>query len=126
MPHGKILYFCIDSIHSFLPQPSFALSASRMGLRDAPTILPTFFPFLSLATRHSPCPLPALLSPSLSSRGARDLLCFAACTFVGANYVTLNIGRKLVLEMAASALVQWTIACLVIGLIYKPVFPALR
>ncbi len=45
---------------------------------------------------------------------------FVVCTFVGANYVTLNIGRKLAVELALSALVQWTIVCLVIGLIYKP------
>jgi len=49
---------------------------------------------------------------------------FVACTFVGANYVTLNIGRKLALELAASAFVQWTIVCIVIGLIYKPALAA--
>ncbi len=49
---------------------------------------------------------------------------FVACTFVGANYVTLNIGRKLALELAASALVQWMIVCIVIGLIYKPALAA--
>ena len=45
---------------------------------------------------------------------------FVVCTFVGANYVTLNIGGKLAAELAFSALVQWTIVCVVIGLIYKP------
>jgi hypothetical protein len=49
---------------------------------------------------------------------------FVACTFVGANYVSLNIGRKLALELAASALVQWTMVCIVIGLIYKPALAA--
>jgi hypothetical protein len=49
---------------------------------------------------------------------------FVVCTFVGPNYVTLNIGKKLALELAASALVQWTIVCVVIGLIYKPALPA--
>jgi hypothetical protein len=42
------------------------------------------------------------------------------CTVVGPNYVTLNIGRNLALELAASTFVQWTIVCVVIGLIYKP------
>jgi hypothetical protein len=51
---------------------------------------------------------------------------FVVCTFVGPNYVTLNIGRKLALELAASALVQWIIVCVVIGLIYKPVSVAAR
>jgi len=45
---------------------------------------------------------------------------FVLCTVVGANYVTLNIGRKLALELGASTLVQWTTVCVVIGLIYKP------
>ena len=46
---------------------------------------------------------------------------FVACAFVGANYVTLNIGRKLALELAASAILQWTIVCVTIGLIYNRV-----
>src|SRR6516164_928270 len=45
---------------------------------------------------------------------------FVVCTFVGPNYVTLNIGWKLALELAASAFLQWIIVCVVIGLIYKP------
>ncbi len=51
---------------------------------------------------------------------------FVMCTFVGPNYVTLNIGRKLAIELAVSALVQWTIVCAVIGLIYKPALAAAR
>ncbi len=49
---------------------------------------------------------------------------FVVCTFVGPNYVTLNIGRKLALELAASNFVQWIIVCVVIGLIYKPAVAA--
>ena|SRR2546425_4210865 len=49
---------------------------------------------------------------------------FVLCTFVEANYVTLNIGRKLALELAASTLVQWTTVCVVIGAIYKPALAA--
>jgi len=45
---------------------------------------------------------------------------FVVCTFVAANYVTLNIGGRLALEIAASAFVQWIVVCVVIGLIYKP------
>ncbi|HYL91866.1 MAG TPA: hypothetical protein VEW69_01785 [Alphaproteobacteria bacterium] len=45
---------------------------------------------------------------------------FVMCAFVGANYVILNIGGRLALELAVSALVQWMIVCVVIGLIYKP------
>jgi hypothetical protein len=49
---------------------------------------------------------------------------FVACVFVGVNYVTLNIGGKLALELAASATVQWTLVGIVIGLIYRPSSPA--
>jgi hypothetical protein len=49
---------------------------------------------------------------------------FVACTFVGPNYVTLNIGRKLALELAASAIFQWMLVCLVIAFIYKPALVA--
>ena len=49
---------------------------------------------------------------------------FVVCTFVGPNYVTLNIGRKLALELAASAILQWVLVCLVIAFIYKPALVA--
>jgi hypothetical protein len=49
---------------------------------------------------------------------------FVVCTFVGPNFVILNIGKKLALELAASNFVQWTIVCVVIGLIYKPTVTA--
>ena len=62
--------------HFFLPRPSFALFASRMGLRDAPTSLPIFFPFLSLATRHSPLLLPR---PSFRAEQADDSLALCSC-----------------------------------------------
>lgn len=45
---------------------------------------------------------------------------FVVCAFVGHNFVILNLGGKLALELAASNFVQWIIACVVIGLIYKP------
>jgi len=36
------------------------------------------------------------------------------------NYGTLIIGRKLALEEAAAALVEWTLVGMAIGLVYKP------
>ncbi len=44
---------------------------------------------------------------------------FMMFAHVAHNYVNLNIGRKLALEMAAAELVQWTLVGLVIGLLYK-------
>src|SRR5438034_3808011 len=57
-----------------------------------------------------------------SDPAGRDLLCFAARTFVEANYVTANSTGNSRSSWWQVRLVQWTIACLVIGLIYKPVF----
>jgi hypothetical protein len=45
---------------------------------------------------------------------------FVVCAFVGHNFVILNLGGKLALELAVSNFVQWILVCVVIGLIYKP------
>jgi len=45
---------------------------------------------------------------------------FAVCGFVLHNYVNLNIGMKLTIEQAAAYFVQWTIAGIIIGAIYRP------
>jgi hypothetical protein len=45
---------------------------------------------------------------------------FVMCAVVGHNFVVMNIGRKLALELAVSVLVQWTLVETVVGLIYRP------
>lgn len=50
---------------------------------------------------------------------------FVVCAFVLHNYVNLNIGLKLALGQSVVYFVQWTIVGMVIGLIYKPLVPAL-
>ncbi|HYM62558.1 MAG TPA: hypothetical protein VEZ11_16870 [Thermoanaerobaculia bacterium] len=45
---------------------------------------------------------------------------FAVCAFVGDNFVTLNIGRRLAAFQAVAAILEWTTVGTVIGLIYKP------
>ena len=45
---------------------------------------------------------------------------FGAFFFGSVNYGTLIIGRKMALEEAGAALVEWTLVGLVIGLVYKP------
>ena len=45
---------------------------------------------------------------------------FVATAFAAVNYATLNIGRWHSLYMACAAFVEWTIAGLVIGVVYKP------
>ena len=40
--------------------------------------------------------------------------------FVGVNYATLNIGRRLSLELAVAAFVEWVLVGVTIGAVYKP------
>ena len=40
--------------------------------------------------------------------------------FVGTDYGILNIGRKLVVEMAAAGLIEWTLVGLAIATVYRP------
>jgi hypothetical protein len=51
---------------------------------------------------------------------------FIAAIFAGVNYATLNIGRKISLELAFAGLVEWTLAGIAIGLVYKPSVPSNR
>ena len=45
---------------------------------------------------------------------------FAIGSFVVHNYVNLNIGLKLTIQQSVAYFVEWVIAGLVIGLIYRP------
>jgi hypothetical protein len=45
---------------------------------------------------------------------------FSTFFFASVMYGTLNIGRKLALEMAAAGFVEWTLVGVAIGLVYKP------
>jgi hypothetical protein len=51
---------------------------------------------------------------------------FIAAIFAGVNYATLNIGRRISLELAAAGLVEWTLVGIAIGLVYKPAVGTLR
>ena len=46
---------------------------------------------------------------------------FAVCAFVIHNYVNLNIGLALTVGQSIAYFVEWTLAGIVIGLIYRPV-----
>ncbi len=45
---------------------------------------------------------------------------FVVFAVVGDEYVTLNIGRRLALAMAAGRLADWVVVGIAIGLVYKP------
>jgi hypothetical protein len=51
---------------------------------------------------------------------------FMAAVFGSVNYATLNIGRRLSLELAVAGFVEWTLAGIAIGLVYKPGVSAAR
>jgi hypothetical protein len=51
---------------------------------------------------------------------------FIAAIFAGVNYATLNIGRRHSLYMAVAGFVEWTLAGVVIGLVYRPAASATR
>lgn len=48
---------------------------------------------------------------------------FVACIHSISNLVTMNMDRKLGLEIAVSNAIGWVLAGLVIGLVYKPLAP---
>ena len=47
------------------------------------------------------------------------LAIFVDCVFVGVNYATLNIGRRITVMLAAAGFFEWLVAGIVIGLVYK-------
>jgi hypothetical protein len=48
---------------------------------------------------------------------------FAICAFVVHNYAILNIGAKLTFQQAVAYFLEWLVAGIVIGLIYRPPVP---
>lgn len=48
------------------------------------------------------------------------LAVFIVCVFVGVNYATLNINKKITGMLALAAFFEWLVAGIVIGLVYKP------
>ncbi len=56
------------------------------------------------------------------SEGARFgflLAVLVNCVFVGVNYATLNINKKITVMLAAAGFLEWLVAGTVIGLVYK-------
>jgi len=48
------------------------------------------------------------------------LAVFIVCVFVGVNYATLNINKKITGMLAVAGFIEWLVAGIVIGLVYKP------
>jgi hypothetical protein len=47
------------------------------------------------------------------------LAVFVVAAFTGVNYATLNIGRRITVMLAAAGFLEWLVAGIVIGLVYK-------
>jgi len=47
------------------------------------------------------------------------LAVFVVCIFTSVNYATLNIGRRIAATLACAGLVEWFVAGIVIGAVYK-------
>jgi hypothetical protein len=47
------------------------------------------------------------------------LAVFIVCVFVGVNYATLNINKRITAMLAMAGFVEWLVAGIVIGLVYK-------
>jgi hypothetical protein len=47
------------------------------------------------------------------------LAVFVVCIFTGVNYATLNIGRRIAATLACAGFVEWFVAAIVIGAVYK-------
>jgi len=45
---------------------------------------------------------------------------FIVCVFVGVNYATLNINKKITGMLAVAGFFEWLVAGVMIGLVYKP------
>ena len=48
------------------------------------------------------------------------LAVFIVCVFVGVNYATLNINKKITGMLAVAGFIEWLVDGIVIGLVYKP------
>ena len=47
------------------------------------------------------------------------LAVFIVCAFVGVNYATLNINKRITAMLAMAGFLEWLVAGIVIGLVYK-------
>jgi hypothetical protein len=104
--------------NEFLKYPAVYRSQETMKSFMAPGMAAMFVAMLALAVIY------AMLYQGGSgvAEGARFgalIGVFAVCAFVVHNYVNLNIGLK----QAVAYFVEWTVAGIVIGLIYRPVAP---
>ena len=122
---GLVAYFVYGGIvtgiflkKDYMPFPGVYRPADQIMKLFPFGILTTFLAIIAVAILYAKSRNP----DAAWMGGARFgvlLGTFMMFAHVAHNYVNLNIGRKLALEMAAAELVQWTIVGIVIGLLYR-------
>ena len=118
-----------DSIYGFcvygvLLAPEFAkypnvYRSSEAGMAFLPMMFAGIFVAMVVATMIY---VKGYEGGSGVAEGARFgflLAVFIVCVFVGVNYATLNINKKITGMLAAAGFVEWLVAGVVIGLVYQ-------
>jgi hypothetical protein len=125
---GTVTYFAFGSLLFFLLPQMINEARKHPALFRTQEEMKTFMP-VGLAGTVIAIMIAAVLyamtyqSGSGAASGARFgalIGLFVVCGFVLHNYANLNIGLKLTIEQAVAYFAQWTVVCMVLGLIYKP------
>jgi len=124
---GTVVYFLVGGLvfgkliaHYYAPYPGVYRSAEMVQQHIPIGLTSTFLGILLLAVIYAV----GYKGGAGWAEGFRFGLLiglFFACSVVGDEYVTLNIGRELAIAMALGRIFGWVIVGTTIGLIYKPV-----
>jgi len=97
------------------------------GVYRAMDVGPSYLPLMFVGVFAAVCVATAIYAKGYEGGGAIEgvrfgvlLALFGSFAFSGVNYATLNIGRRLALEIAAAGFVEWFVIGAIIGLVYRP------
>jgi hypothetical protein len=141
MNYGRVVIAAVaatvvDAVYGFLVYG--VLLASEFGRYPAiyrpNEVQPSYLPLMFVGILIAMCAVAYIYAKGYEggsgvAEGARFGVCFgvfASAFFAGVSYATMNIGRKLAVSLAAAGLVEWILAGIVIGLVYKPAAAATR
>jgi hypothetical protein len=107
--------------------------AKYPGVYRAEDVGTSYLPLLFLGVFFAVCVLTAIYAKGYEGRGPAEglrfgllIALFGTFAFSSVNYATLNIGRRLALEITAAGFVEWTMIGTIVGLVYKPAVVARR
>ncbi len=97
------------------------------GVYRAQDVGPSYLPLMFVGVFLAVCVVTAIYARGYEGRGPAEgarfgalVALFGTFAFSGVNYATLNIGRRLALEIAAAGFVEWFLIGVIVGLVYKP------